>query len=255
MTTLVNLLGDSHPVFLDDRSALLGGSFYLNPDLQPYSPLPLRWAYDQLIRYPKAVLIDCGASSGCFTLLSRHHPNLEVYAFEPVDLTYRVLEANVYLNGLNDKVHLYQMGVSNYDGKGILHTVIADGGKGVSIVDGTPAYHKAVEDSEIEVVTIDSFCALHDIVPTMIKIDTEGQEKFVLEGAQETIEKYKPFLLFEYSAENADQYGIKVSDMILMIEAWGYTWSNPETTDIWAVPIGWEKLTNIQNNPTEEIEE
>lgn len=241
MTTLVNLLGDSHPVFLDDRSALLGGSFYLNPDLQPYSPLPLRWAYDQLIRYPKAVLIDCGASSGCFTLLSRHHPNLEVYAFEPVDLTYRVLEANVYLNGLNDKVHLYQMGVSNFNGKDTLYEIKSDGGKGVSMVGGKPAWHKDCNEIEIDVVTIDAFCEENNIIPSMLKIDTEGGEKRVLEGAKETIEKYHPFIICEYSGENTDQYGYLPSDLILMLESWGYVFTLPEGLDILAVHRDWDK--------------
>lgn len=242
MSILVNLIGDSHPVFVDERSANLGGSFYLNPDLQVYSPLPMKWAYDQLIRYPSATLLDVGSSTGCFSLLSRHHPDLKVYAFEPVLLTYVVLRENIHLNSLNEQVQAYNVAVSNYDGKGTLHTVIDDAGKGVSIVDGSPAAHKAVEDSEIEVMTIDAFCALHDIRPTMIKIDTEGQEKFVLEGAKRTIEKYKPFLLFEYSQENANQYSYNIRDTIEMIETWDYTWTSPEGLDIWAVPIGWEEL-------------
>ncbi len=250
MTTLVDLL-ENKPVFLDDRSGELGGSFYLNPTLMPYSPLPLKWAYEQLIRYEHAVLLDIGASTGCFTLLSRHHPNLEVYAFEPVELTYQVLKENIYLNALTTKAHAYQMAVSDYNGTGILHTIISDGGKGVSIVDGTPAWHKAVEDSEIEVVTIDSFCTLHNITPTMIKIDTEGQELSVLKGAAEIIEKYKPFILAEYSQENADQFGIAARDMIPMLENWGYMWSNPEGLDILAVHKDWETVTNSVNNAKE----
>jgi hypothetical protein len=37
--------------------------------LQPIQPLPLRWCFDQLIRYPKATLIDVGANTGSFTLM------------------------------------------------------------------------------------------------------------------------------------------------------------------------------------------
>lgn len=245
MTTLVDLL-ENKPVFVDDRTAGLGGSFYYDP-LRPYSQPPLDWTFEQLIRYPSAVLLDVGASTGCFSLLARHHPDLTVYAFEPVKLTNEVLRANVELNGLSKKVHVYEMGVSDYNGKGILHTVIANGGKGVSIVDGRPAWHKAVEDSEIDVITIDSFCTLHNISPTFIKIDVEGNEKAVLRGAKETIEKYHPFILSEYSAENADQFEGGVDEIITMLESWGYTWRNPEGSDVWAVPIHWETITNVQN--------
>ena len=186
-------------------------------------------------------MLDVGASTGCFTLLSRHHPDLQVWAFEPVDLTHRVLCENIYLNGLTKKAFPYQLAVSDYNGTGILHTVIADGGKGVSIVDGLPAYHKAVEDSEIEVVTIDAFCALHNIAPTLIKIDVEGNEKAVLNGARETIAKYKPYLMFEYSQENTDQYHVVVSDTIKLIEEWGYYWTLPEV-DVLAVHKDWEQI-------------
>lgn len=241
MTIEVQLLDDKR-VIVDDRTAQLGGAFYYEP-LRPYSPLPLKWCYEQLIRYPKATLIDVGASTGCYTLLGKHHPDLTVHAFEPVALTYQVLCENVHLNDLINKVEVYRIGVSDYDGTGTLHTVIADGGKGVSIVDGRPAWHKVVEDSEVKVTTLDTFCALRAIVPTLIKIDVEGNEKAVLRGAQQTIERYHPFILTEYNAENTDQFEGGVSDMVTMLESWGYVWTNPEGIDLWCVHKDWEQLT------------
>lgn len=238
-------LFDDKMVQVDERTALLGGSFYFEP-IRAYSPLPLRWCWNQLIRYPSATLIDVGASTGCYSLLSAHHPDLTVWAFEPVPLTYDVLTQNVLINKLQDKVTCIRKGVSNYNGVGTLHSVVVDGGKGVSIVNGEPAYHKVVEDSAVQVVTLDTFCALHDIKPTFLKIDCEGSEQLVLEGARKIIEKYHPFLLFEYSQENANQFGLSSNRTIEMIEKWNYIWSNPEQTDIWAVPIGWETIHAIQ---------
>lgn len=243
MTIEVALFNDTRMVTVDDRTALMGGSFYLSPHLQPYSPLPLRWCFDQVIKYPKATLIDVGANTGCFTLMAKHHPDLTVHAFEPVDLAYRVLGENVYLNDLIDKVVINRMAVSNYNGQGVLHTIKDIGGLGVSMVDGAPAYHKDVNDTAIEVVTLDRYCEWYNVVPTFIKSDTEGAEKFVLEGAQGIIGKYHPFLLFEYSQENANQYGYPVHELITMIEDWGYTWVAPEGLDIWAVHKDWENMT------------
>lgn len=242
MTIPVALLNDMRIVQCDDRTGSLGGSFYNNPHLQPYSPLPLRWCFDQLIRYPSATLIDVGASTGAFTLLSALHPDLAVIAFEPVDLTYRVLVENIYLNGITPKVQVFKMGVSNFDGEDILHTVRDDGGKGVSLVGGKPAWHKDVVDSSIEVTTLDTFCKQRKIVPTAIKIDTEGGEKRVLEGARETIDRFHPFLLIETSNENADQYdGYKTWELVQMIEQWGYTYTNPEGLDLLCVHRDWDK--------------
>ena len=238
-------MNDSYEVVLDDRTATLGGSF--NPgDCQVYSPLPLKWAWEQLSRYPKATLIDVGASTGCYTLLSRYHPDLTVHAFEPVPLTNMVLRENVFLNDLMDKVTVNNCAVSNYNGTGIMHVVKSDGGKGVSIFEGKPAYHKDCEDVPMPCVTIDAYCALHGIAPTFIKIDTEGAELFVLEGARETIAKYHPFIITEYSNENADQFGYTASKLIEFMDEFNYVWSNPEQTDLWCVPVGWETLTNAE---------
>lgn len=241
MTIDVNLMGDGFPVVVDDLTAKLGGAFYYDP-LRPYSPLPLKWCYDQLIRYPKATLMDVGASTGCYTLLAKHHPDLTVFAFEPVPLTQQVLSNNVAFNELTNKVTTYKLGISNYQGDAVLHSVRAIGGSGVSMVNGKPAYHKDCEDIDIRVTTIDLFCEHNNAIPTFIKIDTEGGEKFVLEGAQKTIEQHHPFLLIEYSQENADQYGYHPNEIIKFIEDRGYVWTNPEGTDLWCVHKEWEQI-------------
>lgn len=241
MTIPVNLIGDTLPVLVSDMTAQLGGSFYYEP-LRPYSPLPMKWAWEQLIRYPKAVLIDVGAHTGCYTLLAKHHPDLTVYAFEPVERTELVLLENVHLNELENKVYVQLAGVSNYTGQGIVHSVRSMGGSGVSIVNGKPAWHKDCEDSPIEIITLDDFYETHpDMVPTLLKIDVEGAEKFVLEGAQKLIEQYHPFILTEYSPENIDQFGYAPSDIVKLLEGWDYVWTNPEGTDLWAVWKEWDK--------------
>jgi len=241
MTIAVNLIEDRLPVLVDDRTATMGGSFYYEP-LRPYDGLPLKWVYDELLRYPKATLIDVGAHTGCYTLLAKHHPDMTVYAFEPVPLTHEVLQANIALNGLSHKVYDYQAGVSNYNGEGTLHSIKNVGGSGVSLVDGTPAYHKDYDNLPVQVITLDSFCKEFNVAPHCIKVDTEGGEKFVLEGAAETIQRYHPFLMVEYSQENANQYGYASNEVVAMIEAWGYTWRNPEGMDLWCVHKEWENI-------------
>lgn len=241
MTITVELLDNNRTILVDDRTAELGGSFWNNPHLMPYSPLPLRWCFDRLLIYPKVTLLDIGASTGCFSLLSRWHADMTVHAFEPVDMTYRVLCENVYLNGLEEKVIVNECAVSDYNGEGILHEVVSDGGKGVSIVGGNVAWHKHTIQRKVEVITVDTYCSLHNVVPHFIKVDVEGAEELVLRGAKETIEKYHPFLLFEYSQENADQFGLTARKTIELIEEWGYTWTC-DGLDVYGVPKGWEEL-------------
>ena len=44
-------------------------------------------------------------------------------------------------------------------------------------------------------------------VPALIKIDVEGAERLVIEGAIETISKYKPIIVFEHGRVGAGHYG------------------------------------------------
>ncbi len=46
----------------------------------------------------------------------------------------------------------------------------------------------------------DSVVAENAIAPTLIKIDTEGFERPILEGLSETLRRYAPVVVFEYSA-------------------------------------------------------
>jgi FkbM family methyltransferase len=43
-------------------------------------------------------------------------------------------------------------------------------------------------------------------VPALIKIDVEGAERLVIEGAIETISKYKPIVVFEHGRGSSDHY-------------------------------------------------
>jgi FkbM family methyltransferase len=73
-----------------------------------------------------------------------------------------------------------------------------DDAAGVTIRDGT---------------TIDDYAV--DVVPTLIKIDTEGAEFDILTGAKATIEKYKPKLLISVYHNIEDLY--RIPDLIRSI--------------------------------------
>lgn len=253
MSIVVNLIDDGCPVLVDDRCAEMGGSFYYTP-LRPYSPAPLKWCYEHLNYYPDPVLLDVGAHTGCYTLLAKHISNLIVRAFEPVRDTVKVLQENIRLNELEDRVFVYPVGVSNYLGEGILHAIRSPQGSGISMVDGIPAHHKDVISQFVNVVSIDDICKQTSLIPTFIKIDTEGGEKFVIQGAQETIEKYRPFIICEYSSENTGQYGYMPNEIIKLLEDLGYSWVNSEGTDLFCVPLDWQQVQKQRLEAKEIIE-
>ncbi|HEU5377725.1 MAG TPA: FkbM family methyltransferase [Ktedonobacteraceae bacterium] len=62
-----------------------------------------------------------------------------------------------------------------------------------------------VEKLTVRTETLDSSLP-EGYVPSLIKIDVEGAERLVIEGAIKTITKYKPAIIFEHGKGGADYY-------------------------------------------------
>lgn len=79
------------------------------------------------------------------------------------------------------------------------------GGFGLVTVDGNAGAHYAKPEGDIPVVTIDSLglgaCDL-------ICLDIEGYEPFALQGAEQTIRKYRPVIMFEEKGLSQKYYGV-----------------------------------------------
>jgi hypothetical protein len=64
---------------------------------------------------------------------------------------------------------------------------------------------------DIETVTVHTERLDHSLpaeyVPTLIKVDVEGAELLVLEGAIETLRRYQPTVIFEHGKGSAEFYG------------------------------------------------
>ncbi len=54
-------------------------------------------------------------------------------------------------------------------------------------------------------------------VPALIKIDVEGAEKLVIEGALRTISTYKPVVVFEHGKGSSEAYDTVPSDLVRLL--------------------------------------
>jgi FkbM family methyltransferase len=217
---------------IDDSCLKFGGSFEPNSVREPEK---LEEFANLLFKNANPVLLDVGACTGSYSLLASLNKNLIVYAFEPTLKSFQHLKANIEIHELLDKqVFIYNQAISNYEGIGKFYTVIADSCIALSMLDGRPAWHKKTTMNKVNVITIDSFCG-DSIIPTAIKIDTEGNELNVLRGAKSTIEKYRPLISCEFNQENTDQYGYNVNDINKFLTNLNYS-TNVESADLLATP-------------------
>lgn len=149
----------------------------------------------------------------------------KVHTFEPCDTNYQLLTHNILANDVNNVV-AHNVAVSNNLGK-------------VSVF--RHYYHNSgcyavKDDSEgsVDCITLDSL-QIEDV--DFLKIDVQGKESQVIEGAIETIRKYKPFMMIEATDQEHEEEGLKgfmvlKKDMVDILSAEGYNMYYDNGADI-----------------------
>jgi FkbM family methyltransferase len=141
------------------------------------------------------VVFDVGANEGEYSLrVSALLPAARIYAFEPSPSTYEILSKAVHAAERAPLISTHNIGLSNADGALDLYTYAVDGGEASilsSIVLRLPTQEATIETcrkDRIEVQTIDGFCTAHGVTDIdLLKIDVEGHELAVLQGAANMI--------------------------------------------------------------------
>lgn len=173
------------------------------------------------------VVVDAGANIGEITLLASKlvGPDGHVYAFEPMTAIANQLEENLRTNGTSN-TSVLQVGLSN--GTGSLPIYLAEGAfrdgaihDGLGTLYATPERPRKVED--ISLTTLDNFVRdrnLHRL--DLIKLDIEGAELPALEGAHDTLLRFKPYLIIEVQDETSASAGYRAADILDFLAPVGY---------------------------------
>lgn len=152
----------------------------------------IRWACDTFVTPEKDVL-DIGAHYGIYTV--EMAKKTHVYAFECSPKSFNYLGANIALRDLHDKVTTYRVALGNQPGETAYYVRDPKDGGGNGVVPFDYDRVRATPTIRVPMRTLDSF-ALSNI--GFIKLDVEGAEQQVLEGAVETLRRNGyPKILFE----------------------------------------------------------
>ncbi|WP_170561580.1 FkbM family methyltransferase [Ruegeria atlantica] len=146
----------------------------------------------------KKAMIDVGAYFGDSVLIMREFTDGEIWAVEPSRENFDLLNETINQNGLKD-VRPLNIGLGSKPSE----MVVLDRGDQSSLVTATDG--QSIERDTISVQTLDSLVDEHGIEVGLIKIDVEGMEFDVLEGARKTILEQKPVLLISIY-HNFDQF-------------------------------------------------
>lgn len=136
--------------------------------------------------------VDVGHSTGWFSLLVASK-GYKVIGFEPMDVAYRRALENMKLNNLDYVIH--NAAVSDITGETkIYYNPTVPITTGASL-DSSVRSRLNTKHSIVKTVRLDNLLADESI--GLIKIDVEGHELNVLNGAEAVIKKNKPRLVLE----------------------------------------------------------
>lgn len=162
------------------------------------------------------VLVDVGAHIGVFTLVAAKYAG-QVHAFEISPSTAVYLRRNLALNpNLAANITLHQLGLAAQPGEMELYNSRAN----PDMASLRP--HARTEGflEPVQVTTLDLHLAGTRI--SWLKIDVEGGELGVLQGAAQHIEASRPFVFLELCEEFQQRFGASCADIERFFAERGY---------------------------------
>ncbi len=159
---------------------------------------PNEMAFVDAFLKPGMNAVDIGANEGCYSLLfaAKVAPLGKVWSFEPSPREFAILQTNTTNNPVLN-ISLFPMALGNKNRTAILRVA-----EPVHAGQNTLG-HFAYPIQELDGVTV-SMRRLDDLMSEenpkridLIKLDVEGAEALVLDGAQRTLEKYRPVVMME----------------------------------------------------------
>jgi FkbM family methyltransferase len=159
--------------------------------------------------------VDIGANTGIFSLIAcATNPGIRVIAFEPVPKIYERLVTNVAINAFQDRCQVVQKVVSDVAGTARLLVPEGEIPTEATLELQSKSVGGRVTHIDIVSTTLDVVCPQAAV--DFIKIDVEGAEYKVLQGARQLLARCRPTILLEHH--------VNCPDLVIesVLEPYGY---------------------------------
>jgi len=168
---------------------------------------------------PHMTFVDVGAHVGYYTLLAAKRV-AQVYAFEPDPESFELLARNINVNGYTN-VKGFHAAVTDKMGRATLQ--VDSEAWGNSLCSENVA--NPVQQLDVETVSLDELFAsgsLGDHIH-LVKVDVQGAEELVLNGARKILTECRPIILMEVEPHRLRNMGTEPSHLLESLERnYGY---------------------------------
>lgn len=167
----------------------------------------------------RGLFLDIGANIGVYSaaLWRMRGPNIRGVAFEPIPTTRALLQSTFELNAV--PFTLENAAVSDRVGE----LTLSGYGHGLNNfwIRNDDGRHPTVK---VPTIPLDAWCAADPAgrVPGAVKIDVEGHELAVLQGARQTLRTHRPALVVECHAASWDELGVSRAALDDEVRTIGY---------------------------------
>lgn len=234
---VMNTLGEmliSNPVIRVDE---FKGVFAIDPHSDLFYRVVMQKCYEpQLVKFCLKYLdenrdvIDVGANIGFYTVMFAKNiaQQRKVLSIEPTRNALKNLRRNIELNGVIDKIEVFEGVASNRKGVAEIKTI--KGKEEYSSLGEMKLPNIQNEkwvSEEVISATLDELVEEKSLDPGFIKVDVEGAEHLVFEGAQKVLGDKRPIIFAELHHSLLRQKGSSAKEVINLIIAHEYDLFDP----------------------------
>jgi FkbM family methyltransferase len=215
-----------------------GDSFFLCPQFAYAEALRSEWEPTAYRRFkttlrPGMTVLDVGASFGLYSIAAARvvGSSGRVYAFEPASRTAAALRLHLQCNGVADRVEVIEAAAADRTGSAVFWE--QETSFVASLVEAAARreerrYRTSLEARRVRTLTLDQFCLERELEPGIIKVDVEGSEARVLQGAGDLLQRARPVIFLELHLGLASSDGGPL-DALHKLAACGWRWEQLES--------------------------
>lgn len=180
----------------------------------------------------KNCVFDIGAHIGLVSLpmASVLAPGGFVVSFEPAMANRTLLARHALRNHLSDTIRIEDGLIGEESGTEVAfhESSYASGMNSIATGVVDDSYHTVCKQQ----VSLDDYCFRHNFEPEIIKIDVEGAEIGVLNGARRILKKTRPIIFLSFHPKHVKKMGHSVADLDDILSGINYTCRHVDGSDV-----------------------